>query len=153
MILSTCCYLKKDGKTLMLHRIKKQDDINQGKWIGIGGKLEEGESPFECVMREFYEETGLHIKDVVLKGYITFPGIYHGQDEGMFLYLAKDYEGELISNCKEGVLAWVDDKDLPTLAMWEGDRYFESWLSSSNFTEAKLTYQGDQLIDIKINQY
>ena len=153
MILTTCCYLKKDGKTLMLHRIKKQDDINQGKWIGIGGKLEIGESPLECVCREFYEETGLTIKDIHLKAYITFPGIYHGEDEGMFLYVAYDYEGKLSSSCKEGVLSWVDDQDISSLPMWEGDRYFDEWLSSPLFTEAKLTYQGDQLIDTKKNHY
>ena len=153
MILSTCCYLKKDGKTLLLHRIKKKEDINKGKWIGIGGKIEKGESPLECVLREFYEETGLKIKEVTLKGYITFPGIYYGEDEGMFLYVAYDYEGELVKNCKEGILVWVDDKDISSLPMWEGDRYFDDWLSSPLFTEAKLTYQDDHLIDIKINHY
>lgn len=150
-ILTTICYLKKDGKTLMLYRNKKKNDINEGKWIGIGGKLEKGEAPMECVLREFYEETGLHLKDVTLKGYITFPGIMHGEDEGMFLYIANDYTGNLNPTCSEGELAWIEDDKLKDLPMWEGDRYFDEWLHRSGFTEAKLTYENDHLIEKKRN--
>lgn len=152
-ILTTCCYLKKEGKTLLLYRNKKNKDINKGKWIGIGGKLEEGESPMECVCREFYEETGLTILDVELKAYITFPGIYYGQDEGMFLYVAKDYTGVLKENCDEGDLVWVEDEKIATLPMWEGDAYFDRWLNEPGFVEAKFTYQNDRLIEKKIKCY
>lgn len=150
-ILTTICYLKHEGKTLMLYRNKKENDINQGKWIGIGGKLEKGESPEECVRREFFEETGLTLEKVTLKGYITFPGIYHGEDEGMFLYLAEGFSGRLNLNCPEGKLSWIEDEQLSTLPMWEGDRYFETWLSQEGFTEAKLVYQGDHLIEKKVH--
>jgi len=152
-ILTTCCYLKKDGKTLLLYRNKKENDINEGKWIGIGGKLEKGETPFECVCREFFEETGLTISDIELKGYITFPGIYYGIDEGMFLYVARNYEGNLKSDCLEGELAWVDDERIADLPMWEGDKYFNEWLTSKGFVEAKLTYKNDKLIEKEIRHY
>lgn len=152
-ILTTICYLKKDGKTLMLYRNKKENDINEGKWIGIGGKLEKGEAPLECVIREFYEETGLTIQNPILKGYITFPGIYHGEDEGMFLYVAYDYEGQLNQTCSEGELAWIDDDKLDALPMWEGDRYFDEWLTKEGFSEVKLVYENDHLIEKKENHY
>lgn len=152
-ILTTCCYLKKDGKTLLLHRTKKKNDINEGKWIGIGGKLEKNESPYDCVIREFYEETGLHIKDISLKAYITFPGIYYGEDEGMFLYIAKDYEGTLNDYCLEGTLCWVDNDKINSLPMWEGDAYFDSFLNHHGFVEAKFTYEKDHLIEKIIHYY
>lgn len=152
-ILTTICYLKAHGKTLMLYRNKKENDINEGKWIGIGGKLEKGESPYECIIREFYEETGLTIVNPILKGYITFPGIYHGEDEGMFLYVATEYRGSLQTECSEGELAWVDDNKLDSLPMWEGDRYFETWLHQDGFHEVKLVYENDKLIEKKVNHY
>ena len=152
-ILTTCCYLKKNGKTLLLHRTKKQNDINEGKWIGIGGKLEKGESPLDCAIREFYEETGLIIKNVQLKAYITFPGIYYGEDEGMFLFKATDFDGTLNSNCNEGELLWVHDSQIASLPMWEGDSYFDSFLSHKGFVEAKFTYKDDCLIEKTIHFY
>ena len=86
MILTTMCYIQKDHQTLMLHRIKKENDINGGKWIGVGGKFEEGESAEECMRREIYEETGLTALKLQLHGFVVFPQLYHGQDEGMFVY-------------------------------------------------------------------
>lgn len=153
IILTTICYLHHDHKTLMLYRNKKENDINEGKWIGIGGKLEPGESPEECILREFYEETGLKLSRVQLKGYITFPGIYHGMDEGMFLYEAHDFSGTLVDECKEGTLAWIEDDKLAALPMWEGDREFFLWLKQAGFTEAKLVYEGDRLIEKKVHHY
>ena len=116
--------------------LRKKNDINEGKWIGIGGKLDKNESPYDCVIREFYEETGLTLKNVILKGYITFPGIYYGEDEGMFLYLATDYEGALNKECPEEELRWIDDNIINTLPMWQGDTYFDSFLSHPGFVEA-----------------
>ena len=153
MILTTCCYLKKDGKTLLIHRTKKKNDINEGKWIGIGGKIEKGESPYECVIREFYEETGLTISNIQLKGYITFPGIYNGVDEGMFLFVAKDYSGTLKLDCNEGELCWVEDSEIPTLPMWQGDAYFDEFLNYPGFVEAKFTYEKDELVQKTIHYY
>lgn len=152
-VLTTICYLKKDQQTLMLYRNKKENDINEGKWIGIGGKLEKGESPMECNLREFYEETNLTLKDCELKAIVTFPGIYHGQDEIMFLYVAHDYSGTLTANCQEGELAWIADDKLNDLPMWEGDHYFESWISRPGLTEAKFVYHGDKLVEKKIKNY
>lgn len=152
-ILTTCCYLKKNGKTLMLFRNKKENDINEGKWIGIGGKVELGESPLECVCREFYEETGLTISNIELKAYITFPGLHSGQDEGMFLYVAKEYNGQINTQCKEGELHWIEDDLIVTLPMWEGDAYFDEWLMQDGFVEAKFTYQGSHLIEKIIKRY
>ena len=152
-ILTTCCYLKENGKTLLLHRNKKENDINEGKWIGIGGKIETGETPRECVIREFYEETGLTLTDVTLKAYITFPHLHHGEDEAMFLFIANDYSGTLTSDCKEGELSWVDANLSSSLPMWQGDAYFDEWLTSPGFTEAKLTYQNDELTEINIWRY
>lgn len=107
MILTTIAYLKKDGKTLLLHRIKKKKDINEGKWIGVGGKLEPGESPDECVKREILEETGYTVHSIRCHGYVTFPSLYYGEDEGMFVYSCHDFEGTL-KDCDEGVLEWVE---------------------------------------------
>lgn len=152
-ILTTICYLRKDHQTLLLYRNRKENDINQGKWIGIGGKLEKGESPEECIRREFLEETGLTLERVELKGYITFPGIYHGEDEGMFLYTSDAFHGTLIDNCQEGELVWMDNDKIADLPMWEGDRFFEEWLTRPGFTEAKLTYQKDHLIEKKEHHY
>ena len=152
-VLTTICYLTVAGKTLMLYRNKKENDINEGKWIGIGGKIEAGEMPEECVRREFYEETGLTLKEVTLKAYILFPGLLHGQDEGMFLYIASDYEGSLKEDCSEGTLSWIDHDQLRHLPMWEGDRYFDEWISRPGFTEASLKYEGDRLVEKKEKYY
>lgn len=152
-ILTTCCYLKVDGKTLMLYRNKKQNDINEGKWIGIGGKIENGESPLDCVKREFLEETGLEISDIRLKAYITFPQLHSFEDEGMFLYVAYAYKGKLKENCNEGKLSWINDDMISTLPMWEGDKYFSDFLSSTTFIEAKFTYEKDQLKETIITHY
>ncbi len=146
IILTTICYLTVDNQTLMLFRDKKKDDINQGKWIGIGGKIEPGELPADCVKREFFEETGLKISGLKLKGYILFPGLIHGEDEGMFLYSADHCEGVMKEQCEEGELAWIQNQDLWDLPMWEGDQYFQTWLDRPGFTEASLTYRGDHLI-------
>ena len=153
IVLTTICYLTCDNKTLMLYRNKKENDINEGKWIGIGGKCEKGESPEECVRREFYEETGLTLGEVSLKGYVTFPGLYHGKDEGMFLYAAYDYTGTLNKNCSEGVLSWIENDKLNELPMWEGDEHILKWLQKDGFTEAKFTYEDNHLIEKKIHHY
>ena len=120
MKLTTLCYIEKDDKYLMIHRIKKKHDVNKDKWIGIGGKFERGESPEDCILRETKEETGLTLTSYRLRGVLTF--MYNDDDaemEYIFLYTADGFTGELIE-CDEGELAWVDKEEVPGLPTWEG---------------------------------
>ena len=103
MKLATLCYLRRNGRTLMLHRVKKQDDIHEGKWNGLGGKFEPGESPEECVVREVREEAGLKIKNPRLKGVLTFPGFAKGEDWYVFVFTAPEFTGRM-RDCAEGEL-------------------------------------------------
>lgn len=148
MILTTMCYLQKDNQTLLLHRIKEKNDINSGKWIGVGGKFETGECPEECMKREIYEETGLVANKIQLRGIVTFPGIYHGQDEMMFCYTCDDFSGEM-HECDEGVLKWIYNDIIPTLPMWEGDYHFFEWLKDDRIHNAKIVYENDHVIEYK----
>ncbi|GAA0785442.1 NUDIX hydrolase [Hathewaya limosa] len=107
MKLGTLCYIEKDNKILLLHRIKKEHDVHEGKWIGVGGKIEQGESPEECIIREVKEETGLIIKAPFLRGVMTFPKFKDNEDWYVFLYTADNFTGNLI-DCTEGILKWVD---------------------------------------------
>lgn len=122
MRLTTLCYVERDGCYLMLHRIKKAQDENAGKWIGIGGHLEENESPEECVRREALEETGLRLTHLTLRGILTFILPDWG-NELTFLYTARA-EGAPKRECAEGVLRWVPVEEVPRLPLWEGDRVF-----------------------------
>lgn len=144
MKLATLCYLRKDGKTLMIHRIRKQNDVHQGKWNGLGGKLEQGETPEECVIREVREESGLIVTDPVLKGLLTFPSFAHDEDWYAFVFVARQFSGELIDS-QEGFLEWIDDAELPNLNLWEGDRIFLPWLDAPGFFSGKFTYQNGRL--------
>ncbi len=140
MILTTIAYLKKDNHTLLLHRIKKEKDINKGKWIGVGGKLEKGESPEQCIRREIYEETHLNIHKLNYHGFVVFPGIYYGEDEGMFVFSSDDFSGELNLECNEGELKWVSDDLVMSLPMWEGDYHLFEWMKDNHIHNAKITY-------------
>lgn len=151
MKLGTLCYIEKDGKTLMLHRVKKENDIHEGNWIGLGGKIENGESPEECIIREVREESGLIINNPTLRGILTFPEF--GKDNWyVFLYTVNDYEGELI-DCDEGNLRWVNNEEVQKLKMSQGDKYFLKWLTKYRMFSAKFTYKGKELIDydLKVN--
>lgn len=119
---TTLCYVEQNGKYLMLHRVKKQNDLNEGKWIGVGGKFEEGESPDDCLLREVKEETGLSLTDYRLRGIVTFLS-QRWESEYMFLYTATGFTGEL-SACDEGNLEWVDIDKIESLPLWEGDKIF-----------------------------
>lgn len=122
---STLCYLENDrGEYLMLHRVKKQVDINKGKWIGIGGKFEEGESPDECLRREVWEETGLTLTRFQFRGVVTFLCNDSGSDQLMYLFTATGWTGELNLDCNEGELAWVPRGKVLDLPIWEGDEIF-----------------------------
>lgn len=148
--LTTLCYIEQDDCYLMLHRIRKKNDANKGKWIGVGGHFEEGESPEECLLREVYEETGLKLTSYRLRGIITFVSDKWGS-EYMHLYTADGFEGDLaaaMANCKEGVLKWVPKKDLFNLCLWEGDKIFlKMLLEKEDIFSMKLEYKGDDLVN------
>ena len=148
MILSTLCYIEKDNQILMLHRTKKAKDPNGGKWIGVGGKLEQNESPNECISREVYEETGLLIQNPKLRGVLTFI-LPKWENEITFLYTADEFFGEL-KECNEGELRWIDKDKVLDLNLWEGDTHFlHKLLYSNEFITMKLIYdEDDQLIDV-----
>lgn len=142
--LTTLCYLEKEEKYLMLHRVKKKDDMNQDKWLGVGGHLEEGESPEECLIREVKEETGLTLTSFKGRGIITFVSEEY-PDEYMFLYTADGFTGTL-SDCREGNLEWIEKEKIGELPIWEGDRiFFELLKDDVPFFSLKLAYQGERL--------
>lgn len=143
---STLCYIVKDGKVLMLHRVKKKNDINRDKWIGIGGKFEPEEAPEECILREAKEETGLTLTSWRCRGVVTFLQ-EGGEGEYMYLFTADDFTGELIE-CDEGDLQWVSLDFLDALPTWEGDRIFLNLLwQDAPFFLLTLRYQGDRLVE------
>lgn len=148
MRLTTLCYIEKDGAYLMLHRTKKENDENHDKWIGVGGKFEDGESPEECVLREVKEETGLLLTDYQFRGIVTFVSD-QWETEYMHLFTASGYEGE-IGTCDEGTLEWVKKSDILQLNLWEGDRLFLERLNESrDFFSLKVQYQGEHLVKWK----
>lgn len=143
---STLCYIVKDGRVLMLHRVKKKNDINHDKWIGIGGKFEPEEAPEECILRETKEETGLTLTSWRCRGVVTFLQ-EGGEGEYMYLFTADDFTGELIE-CDEGDLQWVSLDFLDALPTWEGDRIFLNLLwQDAPFFLLTLRYQGDRLVE------
>lgn len=149
MKLATLCYLKRNGSTLMLHRIKKENDMHEGKWNGLGGKLEMGETPEECVIREVLEESGFKIASPRLHGFITFPLFDGVNDWYVFVYSAEDFEGEMIDS-NEGVLKWIPDTELFNLNLWEGDKTFIEWMLEDKFFSAKFNYKDGRLLDYSV---
>lgn len=152
MKLSTICYIKKDNKTLMLYRNKKENDVHKGKWIGLGGKIEDGETPEECIIREVNEESGLSIKYPILKGFLTFPKFKDDEDWYVFVFTANDFTGKIIDS-PEGDLKWVDDKDVLSLNLWDGDRLFLKWMNDSRLFSGKIVYDNGILVDYYVNFY
>ena len=141
---TTLVHLERDGKYLMLHLVKKERDENHDKWVGIGGKFEEGESPEDCALREVYEETGLTLRSWAYRGIVTFVSDEWGT-EYMHLFHSADFTGT-VKDCDEGVLEWVDKKALLSLPIWAGDRIFLRLLDSDRpFFSLKLCYTGDRL--------
>ena len=147
---TSLCYIEREGKYLMLHRTKKVNDENHDKWIGVGGKFEEGESPEECMLREVQEETGLTLTAWRYRGIVTFVSDEWG-GEYMHLFTADGYAGQ-IRICDEGELEWIEKQRLQALPIWEGDKIFLRLLDSEQpFFSLKLCYHGERLVSAALN--
>ena len=150
---SSLCYIEQNGKYLMLHRVKKENDCNKDKWIGIGGKFEEGESPEECMLREVREETSLEIKEWKYRGIVTFTSDIW-ETEYMHLFTSESFSGTPIKSedCTEGNLEWIEKEKVPSLPLWEGDKIFLNLISKDTpFFSLKLCYTGDNLTKAVLN--
>lgn len=145
--LTTLCYLEQDGKWLMMHRIKKEHDVNRDKWIGVGGHAEAYESPEDCLLREVEEETGLRLTSYRFRGLVTF--VLLGEEtQYMCLYTADRWEGKMAETCREGVLEWVEKERVTSLNLWVGDLVFFRLLQLDYpFFSLKLTYDKDELAE------
>ncbi len=152
MKLATLCYIRRNGKTLMLHRIKKENDIHENKWNGLGGKFIPGESPEQCVIREIKEECGLNIINPQLKGILTFPEFSQGETWYVFVFIATQFSGDLIES-DEGHLEWIEDRLLTDLNLWEGDRYFLPLLENDGFFSGQFFYRDGSLISHSLQVY
>lgn len=149
MKLTTLCYIEKDDCYLMMHRVKKKNDVNQDKWIGVGGKFLPGETPEQCMLREAKEETGLTVTKYRYCGLLTFRS-EGWEDEYIHLYTATEFEGDL-TDCEEGVLEWVPKNRIEELPIWEGDKIFLKLLAeNSPYFSLKLSYRGDELIETSL---
>lgn len=152
MLNTTLCYIEKDNKYLMLHRTKKENDLNEGKWIGVGGKFEKDETPEECLLREVKEETGLTLTNYCLRAVVTFVSD-KWQTEYMYLFTADEFTGSLTS-CNEGELEWIDKDKVMELNLWEGDRIFlKKLVEEIGFFTLKVRYEGDNLVESVIRDY
>lgn len=149
---TTLCYMEKDDKYLMLHRVKKENDQNKDKWIGVGGKFEDGETPEDCVRREVLEETGLTLTDYRYRGIVTFV-LKDWGTEYMHLFTATGFEGEM-KVCEEGDLVWVPKDEIEDLEIWEGDKVFFRLLAEEGgFFSLKLVYEEDKLVEAEVYKY
>lgn len=147
---TTLCHIEKNGRYLMLHRVKKENDLNRDKWVGIGGKFEDKESPEEANLRETLEETGLTLKNAEYRGIVTFVSD-KWETEYMHIFYADKFEGT-VKECDEGELCWVNKKDIFSLPIWEGDNIFLRLLDEKTpFFSLKLEYTGEKLVNAVLN--
>jgi 8-oxo-dGTP diphosphatase len=143
---------REKNSTLMIYRNKKENDYHRGKWNGLGGKFNPGESPEECAIREIREECGLKVKSVIMKGFITFP-MFDGVDDWyVFLFTADEYTGKLIDS-PEGMLEWIPNKNLTEINLWEGDKIFIPWLFADKFFSAKFFYENGKFVKYSVVFY
>ncbi len=149
MKLATLVYVQNNDQTLMLHKAK---GYQEGKWTGLGGKFDAGESPEDCMKREVLEESGLRVEEATLKGFITFPDFDAQDDWYCFVYTVTKFSGELKAS-DEGHLRWVDDSEIMNLNLWPGDRIFLPWISQERFFSAKFIYQQGVFKDYEVIFY
>lgn len=150
MTLATICYIDNGEGLLLMHRNKKPNDVHEGKWISVGGKLEKGESPEDCARREILEETGLTVKTMDLKGIITFPEFTTDTDWHTYVFKVTDFEGVLVEDCVEGTLEWVPYDQVLSKPTWEGDYELFKWiLDDVPFFSAKFTYDSHSVLTDK----
>ena len=146
-ILATLCYVRRGGHTLMLHRITRKEDVHAGKWNGLGGKLEPGETPEACAIREIGEESGLRARDPELRGILTFPGFTPERDWYCYVFVVERFEGEPWQRSAEGELQWIPDEAVIDLPLWEGDRIFLPWIDGGHFFSGVFRYREGRLVD------
>ena len=148
---TTLCHIEKDGKYLLLHRIKKENDLNKDKWVGIGGKFEDKESPEQCNIREVFEETGLTLISSSYRGIVTFVSDVW-ETEYMHIFTSENFSGN-IKECSEGTLEWIEIEKIYTLPIWEGDKIFLKLIEDKGlpFFSLRLEYQGEKLISAILN--
>ena len=152
MKLTTLCYIEKDDKYLMLHRVKKENDLNHDKWVGVGGKFEPDETPEECMLREVREETGLTLTKYRFRAILTFLSD-EWETEYIHLYTASEFTGTLLE-CDEGNLEWIPKSEIDKLKLWEGDKIvFKLLRETEDFFSLKLRYEGEKLVETKLTQY
>lgn len=151
--LATLVYVRDGDRTLMLHRNKRRDDPHFGKWNGLGGKLEPGESPETCMRREVLEESGLTVEAAELKGFLSFPDFDGRFDWYAFVFLVTRVSGKVGDDPPEGTLAWVPTADVPSLPLWEGDRVFLPWLDRPGTFSGLFRYQAGRLVDHEVTFY
>lgn len=152
MQLATLCYVIDKDKTLMIYRNKKKNDYHEGKWNGLGGKFEPGESPEECAIREVKEESGLTMINPKMKGFITFPMFDKVKDWYVFIFTASEFEGNIIDS-SEGKLEWIPNNKLVDLNLWDGDKIFIPWLFQEKFFSAKFIYEYGKFINHEVLFY
>ncbi|HWS22954.1 MAG TPA: 8-oxo-dGTP diphosphatase [Anaerolineales bacterium] len=152
MILATLCYLKNSGKTLMLHRVKRDGDFHKGKWNGLGGKFEAGETPEECVRREVFEESGLTIDRLHYHGLILFANFNH-DDWYVWIFSADQFHGQLLSEPVEGNLEWIADDKVADLNLWPSDHIFLPWLAEGRLFSARFQFDVDKFISHTVSFY
>lgn len=151
MKLATLCYLRRDGHTLMIHRNKRAGDIHQGKWNGLGGKLNPGESPEQCVIREVREECGLNIRNPRYHGLLMFAN-FKGEDWFVWVFSATDFDGNL-TETGEGTLQWIPTLELPRLPLWPSDLIFFPWLERDGVFSARFQYAGEEMLGHEVYFY
>jgi len=151
--LATLAYVRSGNKTLMLHRNARPDDVHFGKFNGLGGKFEPGESPEACMRREVLEESGLVVERAELKGILTFPDFAGGEDWYAFVFVVHEFSGALAANPPEGELVWVPTAEIPGLPLWEGDRIFLPWLEEPGFFSGVFAYRNGRLQEHRVAFY